>query len=74
MHAATGLVGREAELARLGQIMSEDTGRAIVVSGQAGVSELPNRCDSGGAERERERVTFGTWLAGRQLGGRPIKA
>ena len=39
MHAATGLVGREAELARLGQIMSEDTGRAVLVSGQAGVGK-----------------------------------
>ncbi|SPM43339.1 site-specific integrase [Mycobacterium numidiamassiliense] len=37
-----------------------------------------NRWNPGAAERTRERVTFAdyaqTWLAGRQVGGRPIKA
>ena len=39
MHAAGGLVGREAESAQLNRIVTQDTERAVVVSGEAGVGK-----------------------------------
>ena len=39
MHAAGGLVGREAESAQLNRILTQDTERAVVVSGEAGVGK-----------------------------------
>ncbi|MGV1005181.1 MAG: ATP-binding protein [Candidatus Nanopelagicales bacterium] len=39
MRAAGGLVGREAESAQLNRILTQDTERAVVVSGEAGVGK-----------------------------------
>ncbi|MGV1006149.1 MAG: ATP-binding protein [Candidatus Nanopelagicales bacterium] len=39
MRAAGGLVGREAESAQLNRIVTQDTERAVVVSGEAGVGK-----------------------------------
>jgi len=39
MDAATGLVGRETELSQLSKVFSDNAGRAVLVSGQAGIGK-----------------------------------